>query len=358
MALEEKDYYALLGLDAPSQQPEAVDPESSKAGENGQGVAAPDGAGYQTAGNPSTAAGDRKTDSSAPPQNDKRENWKTDSSASLPSAQNDKREDGGADDDEQKDGDGKGTMSREERARQARLRRERETQATVDAAVRKAEEALRKKHEDDMKALFQSAGMVDRYHDNKPITTMEEFAAFQEARQADKLARELQGGRLTPESLQTAIDNSQAVKDAKAAVARLEAKESAEKQAADKAAFEQQMARELEQIHALDPGVKTLEDALALETGPEFSRLVTERGLSFLEAFKLANIDRITAARSMAAAQGAATAQMGKAHLRSVVRTGDVPVDVPQEIVRNYRLFQPDMSLEEIRRDWQKRQKG
>ena len=42
---EVREVYAALGMEMPSQQPEAADP--ANAGENEQGVAAPDGAGSQ-----------------------------------------------------------------------------------------------------------------------------------------------------------------------------------------------------------------------------------------------------------------------------------------------------------------------
>ena len=348
MALEEKDYYAALGIEPPSQQPEAADPA---AGANEPGVAARDGAEQADNRHQGTGdAGTRIATAPAEPRNDNDETPAEDAgdgeagggeTDSSPAAQNDR--------------DGKGAMSRAERAEQARLRREREQKAAVDAAVQAALQAEREKNKANMKAMFESAGMVDRYHDNKPITSLEEFNAFQAARQADKLNRELQSGKLTPESFQAAVDNSPAVREARETVERLKAREKAETEAARKAEFDARVKDELAEIHRLNPAVNSLDDILAMQTAGEFTRLVRDKGMSFLEAFKLANLDDIIEGQAAAAAEGAARQRHGKDHLRSINAGGQVPVDVPPDVIANYRMFQPDMSLEEIQRDYAKR---
>lgn len=330
MALEEKDYYAELGIEPPSQQPEAADPAGR--GENDPSPAGTDGR-EESAGaeapREEPEAGSETTQEEEPKQDEA-----TEASGAPAPAQ---------------------PMSRAERAEQARLRREREQKAAVDAAVLAARKEEQDKASAAMKALFASAGMVDRYHDNKPITTLEEFEAFQTARQADKLARELQGGRLTPESLQAAINNSPAVKAAQEAVEALKAKEQAETEAARKAEFEQRVKDELAEIHRMNPSLNSVEDVLALPTGDEFARLVRENGLSFLQAFKLANADSLAEARARAASEGAARNAASKSHLRSVNAGGQVAADVPPDVIANYRMFDPGISMEEIRRDYAKR---
>ena len=151
------------------------------------------------------------------------------------------------------------------------------------------------------------------------------------------------------------MDASPVMQQAKAALANIEARETAAKQQQAKAEFEKIMERELAEINALDPGVKTLEDAMALPTGSEFVRLVNERGLSYIEAFKLANIDRLTRARSLGAAEGKAQQQHSKDHLRAIGIAGGPSVEVPPETVRLYRDLNPDMTLDQIRADYVKR---
>ena len=374
---EVREVYAALGMEMPSQQPEAADP--ANAGENEQGVAAPDGAGSQATAQDAAATSDQSPSAAqetgdgglvgTSPYGGKAEDGGYPSTASRspspasrgglgeelgskgtgqqnPDAGDENSENGDASDDKN------GGMSRAERAEQARLRREREAAARIDAAVQKALEAERAKHGEELKRIFATAGMTDRYNGGKPITNAEEFEAWQSRAQAERLSRQIKDGTLTPETFQQAVDSSPAVKEAKAFMERMQAQEQARQAEESKAAFERQVARELAEIEKLDPGVKSLEDILNLPTGQEFAALVRDRGLSYLEAFRLANMDRLMQARSMAAAQGAAVRQNSKAHLRSVVSSGQVPVDVPREVVAMYRQLNPDMTMEQIRQDY------
>ena len=246
--------------------------------------------------------------------------------------------------------DAKGSQSKEERAEQARLRREREKQAAVDEAVKKAKEA----HDAELAEIFAAMGATDRFHEGRKITNLKEFREWREANQAAGLNRKLKAGELTAEDLQAVVDASPVMQQAKAALADIQAREAAAKQQQTKAEFEKIMERELAEINELDPGVKTLEDAMNLPTGREFVRLVNERGLSYIEAFKLANIDRLTRARSLGAAEGKAQQQHSKDHLRAIGIAGGPSVDVPPETVRLYRDLNPDMTMDQIREHYVK----
>lgn len=327
MAFEEKDVYAALGMEVPAEQPEVADPA-------GQGEKEPSVA--------ETAGGEENTGAEAPREEPEA------GAESVPQEEGEQKpEESGTPASAQ-------PMSREERAEQARLRREREQKAAVDAAVL----AERQRNEAAMKAMFEQAGMVDRYHDNKPITSLEEFQAFQAARQADKLNRELQSGKLTPESFQAAVDSSPAVREARETVERLKAREKAEAEAARKAEFEAQVREELAEIHRMDPTVNTVDDILAKDTGGEFARLVRENNLSFLQAYKLANADGLAEAKARAAREGAARNAGSKGHLRSITSpAGGVLADVPAETRRIYRDLFPDMTDEQIRKDYAKHMK-
>jgi len=364
MAMEEKDIYAELGIEPPSQQPGVAVPagqganEPSVTGAAGRENQATDNHQDTASSVTGARAGDGGTGDPSPTENGGQIARAGEDGERIAAGPEGPRNDNNGTDGQAAGAageDGKGTMSRAERAEQARLRREREQKAAVDAAVQAALQAEREKHNADLKAMFEKAGMVDRYHDNKPITSMEEFQAFQQARQADRLGRELQSGKLTPESFQAAVENSPAFRAAQAAVERLEAREREQTEAANRAAFEQKVRQELETIHSLYPGVTTLEDILALDTGPEFARLVRDNGLTYEQAFRLANGDRIAEARAAAAAEGRARQQQSKGHLRSIGAGGQVSVDVPPDVIANYRMFDPGITMEEIRKDYAKR---
>lgn len=341
---EEKDVYAALGMEMPSQQPEAADP--AVAGANEQGVTDPAGA---EATNPETAATDPPRSVQVEPQTGEDESANGAETAADPGG----RTEGTGRDaaDTREDAGDKPPMSREERAEQARLRRQREQ----DAAVERAVSAERARQDEQLKEIFRKAGMTDRYNGGRPITTLEEFNEWQSRSQADRLSRQLKDGSLTPETFRQAVDDSPALREAREIVDRLKAEEERRNQEQVRARFEQQVADEMAEIRKLNPSVSSLQDVLNLPTGREFARLVQERGMSYLEAFQLANMEQIMQARSAVAAEGAARQQHGKDHLRTMTGTAGAPIDVPQETVAMYRELRPEMTMDEIRRDYARR---
>lgn len=346
MAITEKDVYAALGMD-PSQQPEVADPAGQ--GEKAPAVTEPAGA-------------EKATENRQPQQGAQQAAGETDPSTASQSPSPAHK--GGLVDGESEESEngqteaGKETasgMSKAERARQAKLRREREQNEAVKNAVEAALRSEREKHAAELKTVFQRAGMTDRYHDNKPITTMEEFNAWDQAGQAAGLSRRLQEGKLTAEDFQKAVDSSPAMQEAKAAVEQIRERE----REAQRKEYEQTVSQELEEIRKLDPSVKDLQDILNRDTGAEFSRLVTENNLTFLQAFRLANADSLAKAQAMAAAEGSARNSAGKNHLRSVVGpAAGLTADVPPQTMRLYRDMFPDWTPEQIRQDYARKTKG
>ena len=365
MAITEEQVYAALGIEKPADKPEAADPATIE-GVNEQGATDPAGAedggtenpshtGTKKEGtNPSTAVnggppplragevitGDGGTDGGA--------DGGRPMTATTDAGTSDAHPDGDQN-------DAKGSQSKEERAEQARLRREREKKAAVDAAVSNAVAKAKEAHDAELAEIFAAMGATDRFHEGRKITNLQEFREWREANQAAGLNRKLKAGELTAEDLQAVVDASPVMQQAKATLADIQAREAAAKQQQTKAEFEKIMEREMAEINELDPGVKTLEDAMNLPTGREFVRLVNERGLSYIEAFKLANIDRLTRARSLGAAEGKAQQQHSKDHLRAIGIAGGPSVEVPPETVRLYRDLNPEMTLDQIRADYVKR---
>lgn len=339
MSIEQKDVYAALGMDAPAEKPEAADPAAQN-GENEPALTEPAGQDKQQTGGSTAAdpAGEGRQIAGA-----------ADSEGRQITAARDAegRQITGAAD----ANDSEKEMPREERARQAQLRRQRQQDEAVQAAVRAERERLQAQHAKDLEEIFSKAGMTDRYDGNKPIKSMEEFRAWNSKAQAAGLSRRLQEGKLTAEDFQAAVDNSPAVKAARAAVERLDARE--QEQARQR--YEQEVAQELAEIHELDPGINSLRDILDRETGQEFSRLVTENHLTFTQAFRLANADQLAKAQAMTVAEGTARQQNSKSHMRGTASTGGMTVDVPRNTVAAYRALDPKMTMEEIRQDYAKR---
>lgn len=297
--------YEVFGLEAPAEDP-------APAGENGQEVAEPANGGEneQAAAAPAT-----EEDGSKP--------------AEEPDVQPDKQ-----------------PQTKEQRAENARKRRQQEVDDAVNAALQKERDAQNERWNN----FFSRAGMKNNYT-GKPITSLEDFEAWEQANKAAAVQKDLKAGKLTPEALSQLIENSPTMQKAR------ELTEQAEQAAQEtrNARYAQQVEQEMAEIRKLDPTVQGLTDIIQSPAGQKFAELVQQHGLSYLDAFKLANMDRLTTQARNVAAAGAQMRTSSKDHLQRTDMRGQGAVEVPEDVMACYRIMNPNKSDEEIRRDYQRR---
>ena len=257
-------------------------------------------------------------------------------------------------------------MSPQERARNAQIRRQRETQEAVEKAVR----AERQRQEQDLATVLREIGLRDAK--GQPVTSMEELRAWKRATDLAKVQKDLKSGTLTMDGLSALIRETlrQSGRDGEggtedppsrpgAAVGQSEgpARRETEEGPPDGpdgpsgAITQEQVDRELAEIHRLDPSVETLEDILGMETRDAFVAAV-RHGNSFLDAFRLANFDRLLDSRRQEAAQRAAQAERNrtrsKEHMRPTGTRGEGSLAVPAETLALYRQLMPKATDAEI----------
>jgi arsenate reductase-like glutaredoxin family protein len=307
--MSEVDVYAVFGLEAPTQEPQ-TDP----AGEQEQEVAAP------------ADTGEQEQEVAAP-----------DTSAADDPEQEDTAQEQPAE---------KQPLTKAQKAENARQRREQEKMQAANAA----REAERKANETRFNAFLAKIGLTDPYNGGKAITTMEEAEAYINAHQTANLQKNLKSGKLTQEDLQTMIEQSPTMIRAR----EIAEKADAEAKASQDARFAQQVETELAEIRKMDPTVQTLHDIIRMPTGQKFSELVQKNGLSYVDAFRLANADRLQQQAAQAAAAGAKVSAGGKDHLTRTGVRGKGAADVSREQAAAYRVFQPNLTDDQIQRDYQK----
>lgn len=227
----------------------------------------------------------------------------------------------------------------EQRREAAAARRRAEQQAAIDKAVQ--EERERAKGE--MAAFFKRARLKNTFT-GEDIRTMEEFEAWEREFSASKIQRELKEGKLTPESLETMIDENPAVKRAKELIQQQE--EAA--QAAEASAAKARVDSELLEIQKLDPTIRSVEDLLHMPTAKEFYALV-QKGNTFLDAFRLANFERLSAQTAEAARQQAQNLSRSKDHLTATTgQRGGGAISVPADELKLFREMNPGASEADI----------
>ena len=251
-----------------------------------------------------------------------------------------------------------GAQTEEQRRENAARRRQQEQQAAIQAAV---EEALQRRDQEylqQQETFFQQAGLINPFT-KTPITNMDEFRAWREEQDNQKLQRELQSGKLTKETLNELIEQHPAVQ-----AARQQQAEAAEaQQAQQEEAFRQSVEQQLMEIRKTDPSVTGISDLMNRPYSQAFYEAV-KRGNNFVDAFYLAtrgmDPESMGGAAQIAEAarQSAVNNLTGKNHLKATSIGGKAGATVTADERKMYRLFNPQASDEEIQKYQNKYRKG
>ena len=247
-----------------------------------------------------------------------------------------------------------------------------EAKRLADQQTARAVEEERARNKAQWDAFFASAGLKNNLEGGKPITSLEEFQQWKIRYDRMKLEQDLKDGKLTPEALEAMIrsamgragearpQGSERAAQAFSTGAPPQSSAEAGQNAAENgrntsgrspSVTKEQIDQELAEIHRMDGSVNGLEDILKMETGGAFQEAV-RRGHSFLDAFKLANFDRLQSRAQNEAAQRAAQAARNsvrsKEHLRSSDSKGGGSVSVPGDVLEMYRMMMPNATEAEI----------
>lgn len=116
------------------------------------------------------------------------------------------------------------------------------------------------------------------------------------------------------------------------------------------------MSEQMRQIHELDPEINTIEDLAKMPNYAQFYRFVKQNRLSLVEAYKLTNMERLSARTAAATKQAAMNATQSKAHLEATKargKGGDVTI-VPNDVREYYRMINPKATEAEVKADYAK----
>lgn len=322
--LEEKDYYAALGVEQPGEkEQEAAEPVEAQPAEAVSDT--PTGEQVQEPAEPAEIETQEVQTGSLEQEEE------TDDAPAEPDGSQEEK---------------KHEMSQQQRRQNAAQRRKRE----LDEAMERVRQEEQEKFKQREKAFFTRAGLKNPYKDNKPLENFEDFEEWYTAQKNHELEQDLRSGKLTPEGLQEVLQSLPQIRQ----VQELAEQMQKQKEQGQTEQFQQQVAEELRQIQKLDPTVKEIGDILQMETGTEFTRYVKEKGLSFLEAFKLANADQIAQRRADRQAQRALQAVTSKSHLVPTRGSAEDSMAVPHDVAEMYRAMDPSLSAQDIQREYNK----
>lgn len=237
---------------------------------------------------------------------------------------------------------------RENAARRRREEQQRAIHEAVQAALRERDE----QQAQEMKDFFAQAKLSNPIT-GKPIESMEDFRAWQQERDKERIRTELKEGKLTEETLTSLIDRHPLMQQA-----RQEQKERVRREQAEtEKAQEREVQRQLAEIRKTDPSIETVAD---LMTKPYSKALyeAVQRGNNLEDAFYLATRGMKEKATAEAAQQAAVNRIRSKDHLRSSEIGGKAGASISPQEEKMYRLFNPKASADEIQRFQNKYKQG
>lgn len=179
----------------------------------------------------------------------------------------------------------------------------------------------------------------------EPIRNKADYDAYRAKVEEDRRAKFLKKAGVSEEEFAKLAAEQPEIK------ARLNEAQEAKRQAAAAT-----MSEQMRQIHELDPEINTIEDLAKMPNYAQFYRFVKQNRLSLVEAYKLTNMERLSARTAAATKQAAMNATQSKAHLEATKargKGGDVTV-VPNDVREYYRMINPKATEAEVKADYAK----
>lgn len=245
-----------------------------------------------------------------------------------PAVEADGGDDAAEEDEQPEEEPGKRQQSAEERREAAAQRRRREQQAAIDAALQQE----REKNQAEWDRYFAEMGIRDPYHGNRIVKNRVEYEEYEKERSRQTMERELKAGRVTAEQFDEAVQREAA----RTAAQQIE-------EARRREAGISEVNRQFAALQAAYPSVKSLGELM--QDQAFVAALPVTRDMT--RAYRMAHVDEIEASAKAAAQAGR---DSGKSHLRRAgTRGGGAPM-VTQDVIEQYRIFDPDITVEEIRR--------
>ena len=232
--------------------------------------------------------------------------------------------------------------------------RDREKDAQFAAARRRAEADFQKKldaqkeeSENKINEILSSLHIEDPYT-GKEISSVKEFEDYKNKVSEEEISTQLENSGITRDTIDKLISEHPAVKRA----AEIEQKLGEEERTAKEAAISKAIEADIKAISEIDPDIRTMEDISAADTEGKILELV-KKGYSLKDAYIVSNYEKISEKKETAARQSAMNEINSKTHLGRTAGGGrNTLAEVPADIRAQYLYMNPEMSDEDIQKDY------
>lgn len=207
------------------------------------------------------------------------------------------------------------------------------------ASMRREVEAARKQVAEIDAMYAKQFGQYTNPETGAPIRSAKDYAEAMEAQERMRMREQLKANDIDPNLIDNMIANSPAVRAAEAATAELNDMKAQQKLEAD-----------IKAVLALDPSLNGVDDIYKDPNLPEMIEKV-RTGMSFIDAYKVVNFDRLSGAKGEAAKQAAINQVKAKNHLATgaSLDVTDTNEDIPAAQLEMYKEAFPEKSMSELK---------
>lgn len=208
------------------------------------------------------------------------------------------------------------------------------------AEMRRRMEAAERKAADIDAIYAKQFGGYTNPETGQPIKSAKDYAEAMAAQERLQARQKLQENNIDPSLIDNLIANSPVVRRAEEATAEL-----------NSIRAQQQVDRDIETIIKMDPSLNSKEDLLKDPMLPQIVEKVRTSGMSFVDAYKIVNFDRLSDSKTAAAKQSVVNQVKGQSHLSngSSVTVPETEEDIPANLLQQFKDSFPDKSMKELK---------
>jgi len=209
------------------------------------------------------------------------------------------------------------------------------------AQMRRENEALRRQQAEINSLYAAQFGSYKNPETGNPITSARDYVEAMAAQERMQMRQKLQENDIDPHVIDSMIENSPAVREAKAVTAELNSYRA-----------QQLVDKDFSKVLAFDKTKSSIDDIV---NDPSYNAVVqyveTHPGMRFDEAYKLVNFDRLSSSKGAAAKQAAINEVKSKNHLSTgtSVDVDDSSEEIPASMVEHFKDLFPEKSMKELK---------
>ena len=178
----------------------------------------------------------------------------------------------------------------------------------------------------------------------KPILSARDYIEAVEADKRVKVKADMENAGLDPSILEQLIAENPLVKQAQEFMTKVQQEKA-----------EQELQADIKEISKFDSTIKSKDDLVKLENFEDIVKLV-EKGNSLVEAYKLANFDKLVSKKQSAAEQAAINQAKSKSHLQKTGGVADTSnlLEIPEKDMLEWKKIYPNLSASQLKEKYNK----